>query len=301
VIDLVLSTGYHSNRGTLEPGRRPALLPAGSLQASHGRQGQPALCAAFLLVNPPAANPNPEPASRGRPWFATTHWSVVLASRDHDPARARDALEQLCTVYWYPLYAFLRRRGHQPADAEDLVQGFIEHLLEHRFFEAADPHRGRFRSYLLASLNHFVADTADRAGRLKRGAGKPLLSLDTAVAERRYALEPADPCNPEQLFERRWALTLLDTVLHRLETEAAESGRTNLFRQIKGVLLGDRGGVPYVELAPQLGISEAALTMTVHRLRRRYRELVREEIAHTVSRPVEIDEEMRHLFQVLGG
>ena len=231
--------------------------------------------------------------------FTTTHWSVVLAAQADNPDRARAALEQLCTVYWYPLYAYLRRRGQPPADAEDLVQGFIAHLLERRFFQDADRDKGRFRSYLLASLNHFVADIAERDGRLKRGAGKPLLSLDAVGAERRYALEPADPTNPEQLFERRWALTLLDTVLQRLETEAVESGRADLFRQIKGVLLGDRGGVTYAVLAPQLGLSEAALTMTVQRLRRRYRELVREEIAHTVSRPVEIDEEMRHLFQVL--
>jgi RNA polymerase sigma factor (sigma-70 family) len=233
--------------------------------------------------------------------FATTHWSVVLAVHTEDPARARDALEKLCSVYWYPLYAFLRRRGHQPPDAEDLVQGFIAHLLERQFFQDADPDKGRFRSYLLASLNHFVADTAEHDARLKRGAGKPLLSLDAAKAERRYELEPADPCNPEQLFERRWALTLLDTVLQRLEAEAVESGRADLFHQIKGVLVGDHSGVTYGELAPQLGLSEAALTMTVQRLRRRYRELVREEIAHTVSRPVEIDEEMRHLFQVLSG
>ena len=132
--------------------------------------------------------------------FPSTHWSVVLAAHADNPARAREALEQLCTVYWYPLYAFLRRRGQQPADAEDLVQGFIAHLLEREFFQAADPDKGRFRSYLLASLNHFVADAADRAGRLKRGEGKPLLSLDAVMAERRYALEPADPCNPEQLF-----------------------------------------------------------------------------------------------------
>ncbi|HEY9173448.1 MAG TPA: ECF-type sigma factor [Verrucomicrobiae bacterium] len=233
--------------------------------------------------------------------FTTTHWSVVLAVHTQDPGRARDALEKLCAVYWYPLYACLRRRGHAPPDAEDLVQGFIAHLLERQFFQDADPDKGRFRSYLLASLNHFVADTTERDARLKRGAGKPLLSLDAAMAEHRYELEPADPANPEQLFERRWALTLLDTVLQRLEKEAAESGRAVLFRQIKGVLLGDRGGVTYAELAPQLGLSEAALTMTVQRLRRRYRELVREEIAHTVSRPVEIEEEMRHLFQILGG
>jgi RNA polymerase sigma-70 factor (ECF subfamily) len=252
-----------------------------------------------LPVTP--AEPNAGEAPARNATFATTHWSVVLAAGADNPTRARAALEQLCTVYWYPLYVFLRRRGHQPADAEDLVQGFIAHLLERRFFQAADPDKGRFRSYLLASLNHYVADTASRAGCLKRGAGKPLLSLDAAAAEHRYALEPADPSSPEQLFERRWALTLLDTVLQRLETEAAESGRTNLFRQIKGVLQGDRGQVPYAQLTPRLGMSEAALTMTVHRLRRRYRELVREEIAHTVSRPVEIDEEMRHLFRVLGG
>ncbi|MBE0544229.1 MAG: sigma-70 family RNA polymerase sigma factor [Verrucomicrobia bacterium] len=225
----------------------------------------------------------------------------MLAAHAGDPARAREALEKLCSVYWYPLYAFLRRRGHQPADAEDLVQGFIAHLLAREFFQVADPDKGRFRSYLLASLNHFVADAAALAGRLKRGAGHPLLSLDATLAEQRYAQEPADPGDPQQLFERRWALTLLDTVLQRLETEAAESGRASLFRQIKDVLLGDRSGVRYAELAPQLGLSEAALTMTVHRLRRRYRELVREEIAHTVSRPVEIDEEMRYLFRVLGG
>ncbi len=233
--------------------------------------------------------------------FPSTHWSVVLTAHADNPVHARQALESLCHVYWYPLYAFLRRRGHQPADAEDLVQGFIAHLLDHQFFEVADPAKGRFRSYLLASLNHFLADAADWAGRLKRGDGRPPLSLDAVLAECRYSQEPTDPSNPEQLYERRWALTLLDTVLHRLETEAAESGRASLFQQIKGVLLGDRSGVRYAELAPQLGLSEAALTMTVHRLRRRYRELVRAEIANTVSRPFEIDEEMRHLFQVLNG
>jgi RNA polymerase sigma-70 factor (ECF subfamily) len=233
--------------------------------------------------------------------FPSTHWSVVLAAHADNPARARDALEKLCTVYWYPLYAFLRRRGQQPADAEDLVQGFIAHLLERQFFQAADPDKGRFRAYLLISLNHFLADAAARAGCLKRGDGRRLLSLDAGVAERRYALEPTGDGNPEQLFERRWALTLLDTVLQRLEKEAAESGRANLFLQIKGVLLGERSAVPYVELGPQLGLGEAALAMTVLRLRRRFRELVREEIAHTVSSPVEIEEEMRHLFHVLGG
>ncbi len=232
--------------------------------------------------------------------FPSTHWSVVLATHTLDPNRAREALQQLCTAYWYPLYAYLRRRGHQPADAEDLVQGFIAHLLSNQFFTSAVSDKGRFRSYLLAALNHFVADTVDHAHRQKRGDGKPLLSLDAIVAEHRYALEPANPDTPEQLFERRWALTLLDNVLRQLESEAAASGRADLFARLKGVLLGDRG-VSYAELAPQLGLSEAALSMTVHRLRRHYRELVCEEIAHTVSRPVEIEEEMRHLFKILSG
>jgi RNA polymerase sigma-70 factor (ECF subfamily) len=231
--------------------------------------------------------------------FATTRWSVVLSTLDGDPGRARLALEQLFVTYWYPLYAFLRRRGHQPADAEDLVQGFIAHVLERDSLRSVNADKGRFRSYLLACLNHFVADTAARAGRLKRGAGRAPLSLDAAAAERRYGLEPADPATPEQLYERRWALTLLDTVLQRLEGEAEESGRGELFRQIKGVLVGDRSGSPYARLSEQLGLSVAALAVTVHRLRRRYRELVREEIAHTVSHPAEVDEEMRHLFQVL--
>jgi RNA polymerase sigma factor (sigma-70 family) len=242
-----------------------------------------------------------KPAGGTAASFETTHWSVVLAAHAEDPARAREALEKLCTVYWYPLYAFLRRRGCQPADAEDLVQGFIEHLLERQFFQDANPNKGRFRSYLLASLNHYQSDATERAARLKRRAGQPLISLDAMAAEGRYALEPADPSTPEQLFDRRWALTLLDTVLQHLEAEAVESGRETLFRQIKGLLLGDRGGMPYAELAPKLGMSEGALTVSIHRLRRRYRELVREEIAHTVSSPVEVDEEMRHLFQVLGG
>lgn len=258
------------------------------------------------LLSPPAIHPTQNACPIGMSVnpaqvFPSTHWSVVLATHTHDPTRAREALQQLCTVYWYPLYAYLRRRGHQPADAEDLVQGFIAHLLSNHFFTSAVPDKGRFRSYLLASLNHFVADVAERDGRQKRGEGKPLVSLDAVVAERRYAEEPANPNTPEQLFERRWALTLLDNVLHQLETEATTSGRASLFRRIKGVLLGERSGVSYADLAPELGMSEAALTMTVHRLRRRYRELVREEIAHTVSRPVEIEEEMKHLFQVLSG
>jgi RNA polymerase sigma-70 factor (ECF subfamily) len=233
--------------------------------------------------------------------FSTTHWSVVLTARLDDPKRARAAMERLCSTYWYPLYAYLRRRGYQPVDAEDLVQGFIEHLLECRFFELADPQKGRFRSYLLTSLNHFVSDVAARTNALKRGGGKPALTLDVAEIEHRYALELTDTCNPEQLYERRWALTLLEVVLKRLEQEVMEAGRGRMFSQLKGVLTGDRGGMSHAELARRLDMSEAAVTMAVHRLRRRFRQLIRSEIAHTVRQPDEIEDEMRHLCQVLSG
>ncbi|MHB1308009.1 MAG: RNA polymerase sigma factor [Limisphaerales bacterium] len=252
------------------------------------------------MASPPG-NPESPRLPAGDPRFATTHWSVVLAARAHDPTQARAAVEQLCLTYWYPLYAYVRRQGHQPADAEDFVQGFIEHVLEHRFFQTADPDKGRFRVYLLTSLNHFLADAAKWTGRLKRGDGQPLLPLNRAAAERRYAQEPSDAANPRQLFERRWAMTLLDTVLQRLEVEATATGSADMFRQLKGMLLGDRGGVSYAELGESLARSEAALKMSVHRLRQRYRELLRDEIAHTVSQPSEIDEEMRHLFKVLSG
>ena len=241
------------------------------------------------------------PRPTGNQCFETTHWSVVLATGAHDPARARDAIEQLCLTYWYPLYLYLRRRGHQPADAQDFVQGFIAHVLENRFFQSAHPHKGRFRMYLLASLNHFLADASDWNGRLKRGGGNPLRPLDPAAAERRYAREPVDASNPEQLFERRWAMTLLDNVLRRLEAEAVAGGHADLFRQLKGMLVGDPGELSYLQLEERLGMGEAALKMSVHRLRQRFRELFRDEIAHTVGQPSEIDEEMRHLFQVLGG
>jgi RNA polymerase sigma-70 factor (ECF subfamily) len=259
------------------------------------------LRAAFLLVNPDAANPNPEPALRDHRWFATTHWSVVLASRDRDPERALAALERLCRTYWYPLYAYVRRHGHAPADAEDLVQGFFAQLLRRQSFQLADPHRGRFRSFLLASLNHFLADAANRASTLKRGGGQPVLSLDTEAAERHYQREASADADPERLYERRWALALLEVVLQRLEAEVAGIGQADRFAALKGALVGERSPLPYAEVGKRLGLTEAAVKMTVQRLRRRYRELVREEIAHTVSSEDEIDEEMRHLFRVLGG
>ncbi len=233
--------------------------------------------------------------------FVTTHWSVVLASRDRDPDRAQAALEHLCRTYWYPLYAHIRRKGRTSTDAEDLVQGFLDRLLRRGGFQVADPGRGRFRSFLLTALNHFLADAADGASALKRGGGQPVLSLDAESAERRYQQEASSESDPEQAYERRWAVALLSAVLHRLEAEAAASGQADRFALLKDALVGERGTQSYAEVGQRLGVSQASVAMTVLRLRRRYRELVREEIARTVSSEDEIEEEIRYLFRVLGG
>ncbi|MHB1309864.1 MAG: RNA polymerase sigma factor [Limisphaerales bacterium] len=248
-----------------------------------------------------ASNSEPRLASPGQRSFATTHWSLVLAVQAKQPEQARQALERLCRLYWFPLYAWARQQGHKPVDAEDFTQGFISHLLGSHFFHHADPARGRFRSYLLASFRHYLADENLRATRLKRGQGRPLLSLDQPGIEERYRRESPEPFSPDQLYERRWALTVIETVLQRLGEEAAEAGHAELFAQTRETILGDHSGLPYAEVGRRLGLSEGALATAIHRLRARYRELFREEIAHTVSSPGEVDDEVRHLFQVLGG
>ncbi|HXJ59572.1 MAG TPA: sigma-70 family RNA polymerase sigma factor, partial [Verrucomicrobiae bacterium] len=187
-------------------------------------------------MSDPVAKQNAQAESRGSPVFATTHWSVVLATRGTDASRATVALERLCTVYWYPLYAYLRRRGHGDHDAQDLTQGFFAHLLKRGSIQKADRERGRFRSFLLASLNYFVADERDHAAAAKRGGGRELFSLDAEEAENRYRLEPVDERNPEKIFEQRWAMTLLDQVLARLAQEFTESGKGDLFKQLQPLL-----------------------------------------------------------------
>ncbi|HEX9045448.1 MAG TPA: RNA polymerase sigma factor [Verrucomicrobiae bacterium] len=235
-----------------------------------------------------------------QPVFATTHWSVVLlAGTHHDTTCARDALARLCQVYWYPLYAYVRRRGHNAHDAQDLTQAFFEQLLRRQSLASADPERGRFRSFILTAMNHFLASEWKKAVARKRNAGARNLSLDWAAAEQRFDLEPATTIAPDRLFEKHWALTLLAEVLNRLEREYRAEGHGELFAAIKETLMGRGESQPYAELAAALGMNEGALKVAVHRLRKRYRELIRAEIANTLDPAEDVESEMRHLFQVL--
>jgi RNA polymerase sigma-70 factor (ECF subfamily) len=232
--------------------------------------------------------------------FATTRWSLVLATRQGSTPEAHEALSSLCQLYWYPLYAFIRRQGHGPDDAHDLAQGFFTALLEKNQFAIADPQRGRFRSWLLASLQHYLSNARDRERTLKRGGGQPPLSLDVPMAERQYHQEPAHELTPERLFERHWALGLLERVLATLHAECARNGKGPLFDKLKGTLAGEANEASYQQLAAELGSSPGAVKVAAHRLRRRYRELLREEIAHTVDRPEDVDDELRTLLASLG-
>ncbi len=233
--------------------------------------------------------------------FTTTHWSVVVAAREPDAPQAAAALAELCRTYWYPLYAFVRRKGHSSHDAQDLTQAFFARLLEKNYVAQADRERGRFRSYLLAALTHFLADEWDKAHRLKRGGGREMISFDAASAEERYRLEPIDQLDAAKLYERRWVTTLFNQVLARLEDEFRDSGKGGLFGQLKGSLLAEDSGMSYAELGTRLGLTEDAVKQAVHRMRRRYRELFREEIAQTVAGPGEVDDELKHLYAVLSG
>jgi len=237
------------------------------------------------------------PVRRGE--FPTTHWSVVLQVGSGDSPHAAAALEQLCRDYWYPVYAFVRRRGYRPEDAQDLTQEFFCRLLTKHWFDQADRGRGRFRSFLLASLEHFLTDEWHKVRTEKRGGGQPLLPLDWAAEEARYRREPADQLDAERLYERRWALTLLDRVLERLRQERGAGDERDTFDQVLPLLVGERGGRTYADVARRLGTTEGALKMTVHRLRQRYRELMRDEIAQTVTTPEEIAEEMHYLRMLL--
>jgi RNA polymerase sigma-70 factor (ECF subfamily) len=231
--------------------------------------------------------------------FATTHWSLVLAAGRGSRPEAAASLATLCETYWYPLYYYVRRCGYRAEEAQDLTQEFFATLLEKGSLKVADPERGRFRSFLLASLNHFLANEWDRACARKRGGGR-VLSLDIAGAESRYALEPADDLTAERLFERRWATTLLDLVLARLREEFVREGQDRVFERLKGFLGGAVADASYGEVAADLGMTEAAVKMAVHRLRRRYRRLLRAEIAQTVALPEQVDDEIRRLFAALG-
>ena len=245
------------------------------------------------------AEDNRETILAGAAQFATTHWSVVLSARDDRATQAQASLAKLCQAYWYPLYAYVRRQGHSAHDAQDLTQDFFARLLEKNSLEQVRREKGKFRSFLLASLKHFLANEWDRARALKRGGGLELISLDGDSAETRYGLEPAHGETADKIFDRRWALTLLDATLIRLREEFAAEGKTKLFETLKLTLTAERGTTPYAELATKLGLSEGAVKVAVHRLRQRYREVLRAEIADTVGTAGEVEEELRHLFAAL--
>ncbi len=223
---------------------------------------------------------------------------MVLAAGGSDAPQARASLEKLCQTYWLPLYAYVRRRGHNEADAQDLTQTFFAWLLERDWLARADQQRGRFRSFLLTTFNHFLANEWDKAQTQKRGGGR-VITLPFDPTDPRFRWEPADTVTPEQIFERRWALTLLGQVMSRLGAEYAAQGKADLFAALKPCLLGERSAQPYALLASKLGVTEGSVKVTVHRLRQRYRQLLREEIAHTVAESSEVEDEMRHLFSVL--
>jgi RNA polymerase sigma-70 factor (ECF subfamily) len=230
--------------------------------------------------------------------FVTTHWSVVLSARDKASPQAAEALEKLCRAYWYPLYAHVRWLGYSPHDAEDLTQEFFVRLLRNDVLDAVERERGRFRSFLLMALKRFVSDEWDRARAQKRGGGLRPVPLDAVEAECRYQSEPAQ-LPADRMYERRWALTLLAQTMARLRAEFERAGHGDDFERLKRFLTSDKREIPYAEAARELNMGEGALRVAVHRLRKRFRELFREEIAHTVARAEDVEEEFRHLLAAL--
>ena len=234
-----------------------------------------------------------------RSTFSTTHWSVVLeAGRGNSPAAAQ-ALERLCSAYWYPLYAYVRWKGHEPHDAQDLVQDFFAYFLEHNYLRLADRTRGRFRTFLLTSLQHFLVNDWRKTTRKRRGGRRRILSLDEEMAESRFAGEPAIEQPPDALYDRGWAAVLLDRALSALRAEFEQSGKQDLFERLKVFVWGEKSALSYAAMAGELGMTEGAVKVAVHRLRQRYGELLRAEVAQTVATPVEVDEELRYLVSVI--
>ncbi len=234
--------------------------------------------------------------SHGPVHFATTRWSVVLAAGQGDDPAAAQSLDRLCRTYWYPLYAYLRRRGYGAHDAEDLIQGFFERFLHDDSLRRVDQARGRFRSFLLMALNRFVCDVWDRDRAFKRGGGERFVSLDDPEGETRYQQEPATNETPERIYERRWALAALEQAITRLQADFTSAGKQRQFDELKAFLASNSGAAGYAEVATHLGMTTGAVAVAVHRLRQRYRELVRDEIAQTLTGLEDLDQEMRQLF-----
>lgn len=243
-------------------------------------------------------NPNATSVDRDR-CFVTTHWSIVLAANADDTGVSRQALENLCGAYWYPLYAYVRRRGHTRDDTKDLTQEFFARLLSKGGFQNVSQDKGKFRSFLLASLNHFLANEWDRASAQKRGGGWVIFSLDAEASEQRYALEPAGGQPTDAFFDKRWALTILDRALAGLKREFQSDGKTHQFDKLKQFLTETGTDADYSIVAAGLHMKPGTVAVAVHRMRQRYRELVRAEIAQTVSSPAELENEMRYLLAVL--
>jgi RNA polymerase sigma-70 factor (ECF subfamily) len=233
--------------------------------------------------------------------FATTHWTVVLAAGQRRTPESDFALEQLCKTYWFPLYAYVRRRGHAKADAEDLVQAFFARFLAKNYLAGLTEERGRFRAFLLAALKNFLINEWKHARRQKRGGGGTNLSLDWETADTKFQVAAQGEPSPDQAFDREWALALLGKVIERLQAECEADGKAKLFEQLKVFLAAGKGETAQREVAQALGLEEGAVRVAVHRLRKRYRQLLRDEIAHTLSDPALVDEEMRALFGAFTG
>src|SRR6266852_1006954 len=231
--------------------------------------------------------------------FATTHWSVVMAAGDGESASAQRALETLCRGYWYPIYVYVRRKGYGPDDAQDLTQEFFAQLISKHHLRLADRNKGKFRTFLLATLDYFLAREWSRAHRQKRGGQFSFISLDQQTPEERYRLEPADNDTPEKKFAREWALAVLKQAMDALERECEASGKGPLFRETRNLLSGDRDTGAYAGISQRLGMAAGAARMAVLRLRQRHSELLRAELAQTVARAEEVDEEMHFLLQAL--
>ena len=235
----------------------------------------------------------------GTPEFRTTHWSIVLAAGNEGcPQAAQEALARLCRIYWYPIYAFIRRRGYDPHEAQDLTQDFFVHVLEDEILKSVDPVKGKFRSFLLVSVKNFLAKAWNRQQAAKRGGRFIFVSWDAESAESCYQQEPSHDLTPEKIFEQTWAAVLLNEVRKKLSLEYAAEGRGGLFEAVEGCLAGERAG-PYAEMVSRLGMKEGAIKMAVLRMRKRYRELLRSEVAHSVGRPDEVEEELRDLLACL--
>jgi DNA-directed RNA polymerase specialized sigma24 family protein len=255
----------------------------------------------FLSWSLRMSHPEPDsvPDVSGSPSFLTTRWSLVLAAQGRDVPGAREALAKLCEAYWYPLYAFIRRKGHSPEDSLDFVQGFFERLLEGGVLAPVDQAKGRLRSFLMAACSHHLANRLDHDRARKRGGGRRIVSIDGSDAEGRYLLEPSHELTAERLFERRWATTLVATVMARLEGEMEAAGKSRQFVALKPTLSGGAERGLQVRIAAELGLSREAARAAVHRLRRRFRDLIREEILATLDDPADVEEEIRSLFAAL--